>query len=102
MNKLHIGEEIKKVLSSSEMSVTEFAKKINKSRGNVYSIFLRNAIETDLLVIISDVLQYDFFQLFSNSDKQLKKKIEELEKQNYILSKLNEFLMEKYESEKKN
>lgn len=102
MNKLHIGEEIKKVLSSSEMSVTEFAKKINKSRGNVYSIFLRNAIETDLLVIISDVLQYDFFQLFSNSDKQLKKKIEELEKQNYILSKLNEFLIEKYESEKKN
>lgn len=84
------------------MSVTEFAKKINKSRGNVYSIFLRNAIETDLLVIISDVLQYDFFQLFSNSNKQLNEKIEELEKQNFILSKLNEFLMEKYESEKKN
>ncbi len=84
------------------MSVTEFAKKINKSRGNIYSIFLRNAIETDLLVIISDVLQYDFFQLFSNSNKQLNEKIEELEKQNFILSKLNEFLMEKYESEKKN
>jgi hypothetical protein len=102
MNKLHIGEDIKKVLSLSEMSVTEFAKKINKSRGNIYSIFLRNAIETDLLVIISDVLQYDFFQLFSNSNKQLNEKIEELEKQNFILSKLNEFLMEKYESEKKN
>jgi hypothetical protein len=30
MNKIHIGDEIKNVLNSSDLSVTEFAKKINQ------------------------------------------------------------------------
>jgi IS30 family transposase len=101
MNKIHIGDEIKNVLNSSDISVTEFAKKINKSRGNIYSIFSRNAIETDLLLTISEVLNFDFFQLYSNSSKELKMKIEDLEKQNQLLSQLNHLLMEKYESDSK-
>jgi hypothetical protein len=101
MNKIHIGDEIKNVLNSSDLSVTEFAKKINKSRGNIYSIFSRNAIETDLLLTISEVLNFDFFQLYSNSSAELKMKIADLEKQNQLLSQLNHLLMEKYESDNK-
>jgi len=101
MNKIHIGDEIKKVLNTSDLSVTEFAKKINKSRGNIYSIFSRNAIETDLLLTISEVLNFDFFQLYSNSSAELKIKIADLEKQNQLLSQLNHLLMEKYESDNK-
>ncbi len=101
MNKIHIGEEIKKVLNASDLSVTDFAKKINKSRGNIYSIFSRTAIETDLLVIISEVLDFDFFLLYSNSIEELQSKIIDLENQNQLLSQLNKLLMEKYENDSK-
>jgi hypothetical protein len=101
MNKIHIGEEIKKVLYQSDLSVTEFAKKINKSRGNIYSIFSRSAIETDLLFSISEILNYDFFQLYSQTHTVLQNKIYELEKENQLLSQLNRLLMEKYENDYK-
>ncbi|WP_333819767.1 hypothetical protein, partial [Ohtaekwangia sp.] len=36
---------------------------------NVYSIFKREEIKTDLLKIISEVLNYNFFSLYVNSIK---------------------------------
>ncbi|MEY2651596.1 MAG: hypothetical protein RLZZ321_689, partial [Bacteroidota bacterium] len=47
MGQMHIGREIKRVLDDSDLSVTEFARKINKSRGNVYSILTRSSIDTE-------------------------------------------------------
>lgn len=57
----HIGSEIHKVLKKNGMTVSEFARRINSSRENVYSIFKRKSIDTDLLDIISRVLSHDFF-----------------------------------------
>ncbi|CAN5228002.1 hypothetical protein BH09BAC5_BH09BAC5_01430 [soil metagenome] len=56
----HLGIEIKKVLRNKGMSVSEFARRINKSRENIYSIFKRKSLDTDLLNNISQVLDYDF------------------------------------------
>ncbi len=95
MDKIHIGQEIQKVLKSRDVSVTEFAKRINKSRANIYSIFSRQSLETDLLKSISDVLDFDFFKLYSSSYLQLEEQNAELEKQNKILNSLVELLMEK-------
>jgi transcriptional regulator with XRE-family HTH domain len=53
MEDIHIGEKIKKVLESKGITVTEFAKRINKSRENIYSIFTRKTIDTGLLKSIS-------------------------------------------------
>jgi hypothetical protein len=99
MVEVHIGQEIKRVLDESDLSVTDFAKKINKSRGNVYSILTRSSIDTELLSVISSVLQFDFFLLFSPSFAEVKQKIYELEKENQMVRTLNELLIEKYSTE---
>lgn len=62
MRNIHIGNIIHKRFKESGLSVTEFATRINRTRGTVYDIFSRKSIDTDLLITISDVLQYDFFQ----------------------------------------
>jgi transcriptional regulator with XRE-family HTH domain len=98
MNEIHIGEKIKNVLDSSDISVSDFARKINKSRGNVYSIFSRATIDTNLLLKISTVLEYDFFILFSFSSKNLIEKNAVLEGEIKMLKKLNQLMIEKYEN----
>lgn len=61
MNK-KIGQLIEERVKKSSLDVTEFAKKINKERSNVYDIFKRDSIDTALLKKIGQVLGYDFFQ----------------------------------------
>ena len=46
---IHIGELIEKELHRQERSVTWFANKLYCDRSNVYSIFKRQSIDTDLL-----------------------------------------------------
>lgn len=96
MEEIHIGNEIKKVLDVSDISVSEFAKRINKSRGNVYSILSRKSIDTDLLRNISQVLNFDFFLLFSGTFESLSYRVKMLEKENLMVSTLNDLLLEKY------
>jgi transcriptional regulator with XRE-family HTH domain len=56
----NFGAEIKKVIKSRGMTVTEFARRIHKSRENAYDIFRRKSLDTELLSVISQVLDYDF------------------------------------------
>ena len=57
-----IGEIIKDYFDASNMEATAFAKAINKERSNVYNIFKRESIDTDLLKKIGQVLRHDFFE----------------------------------------
>lgn len=61
---LHIGKEIEKIYQNSGMKLSEFAKRINTSSRNVYSIFARPEIKTDQLAKISEVLRFNFFSLY--------------------------------------
>lgn len=97
MNELHIGQQIKKVIELRGFTVTEFAKRINKSRENIYSIYTRKTIDTGLLEIISDVLAYDFFLSFSKTNEMLIEKNKRLEEENAMLKQLNSLLQEKSE-----
>lgn len=70
---IHIGKIIERVLREQGRSVSWFAKQICCERTNVYSIFNRSSIDTDLLVRISNVLSYDFFNEYRkivNHDKE--------------------------------
>lgn len=58
---VHIGKMIEVELKKKRCSVAEFAKKINTDRNNVYNIFKRKSIDTDLLYKISIALEYNFF-----------------------------------------
>ncbi|MBL4592718.1 MAG: helix-turn-helix transcriptional regulator [Flavobacteriales bacterium] len=61
---IHIGKKVKEVIDAKGISVTLFAKKINKSRSVVYDIFERESIDSFLLYKISEELDFNFFELF--------------------------------------
>ena len=58
--KVHAGEKVKKYFEASGMSVSEFARRLNCHRQNVYDIFRRQNIDLSLLQRISKVLEHDF------------------------------------------
>lgn len=64
---LHIGKIIKKRIEEAGMNKSEFARRINSTPQNIYSIFRRTSIDTDLLWEISRVLNYDFFQHYTTT-----------------------------------
>ena len=66
---IHIGKKVKEELYQQGISVSVFAKKINRSRNVVYDIFERESIDTDLLQKISEVLKCNFFDLYTNYKK---------------------------------
>jgi len=92
MSDVNIGEHIKNVVEQRGYSITEFAKRINKSRENVYSIFTRKSIDTALLQTISTILDYDFFALFNDNESRAAKEINQLTKENILLKEMIELL----------
>ena len=60
LTNIHIGKIIKKKLDETSMSVTEFAHSIDRERTTVYDIFERKSIDVELLIKISNILDYDF------------------------------------------
>ena len=68
---IHIGELIKQVLEEQGRTITWLAKQIGCSRENLYKIFRRSWIHTDMLQKISIALGYDFFIIYTEwYDKQ--------------------------------
>lgn len=64
---LHIGNKIKDRAEQLRIGPTELAEKINSSKQNIYSIFKRNSVDTEILNKISVALEYDFFSLYSEA-----------------------------------
>ena len=88
----HIGAQIRGVIEKRGMTVTEFASRINKSRENAYSIFNRKTIDTNLLQLISEVLDFDFFKQMSPSYQQLEAELEKVKAENSLLKDYNALL----------
>lgn len=73
-HRMHIGHLIKEVFDEKGISVTEFARRINCARPNVYSIFERYDIGVEQLIDISEALDHNFLddvQLKSGLESQL-------------------------------
>ena len=62
---IHIGNIIKKQFEEQAISVSLFAKQLCCDRTNIYSIFNRERIDTELLKKISIALNHDFFKYYS-------------------------------------
>lgn len=60
MNETPIGLLIKEELQRQERTVAWFARKLSCDRSNVYRLFNKHSIETDLLIRISAILNRDF------------------------------------------
>lgn len=62
---IHIGKRLKEKLHEQGRSACWLAEQIPCERSNVYNIFQRAAIGTDLLATLSTILDYDFFEELS-------------------------------------
>lgn len=63
---MHIGRLIHRKLLEKHMTVVSFAERLSCTRVNAYKIFNKKSIDTDMLLRISSILEYDFFQHYSN------------------------------------
>lgn len=64
MHNIHIGNLIKEELQNQERTISWFARKLYCDRSNVYDIFKRESIDTELLLRISLILERNFFLLY--------------------------------------
>lgn len=64
---IHIGEIIKNKARELRIGPTELGEKINTSKQNVYGIYKRKSIDTDLLRKISNALGHNFFSYYVTS-----------------------------------
>ena len=67
---VHIGKKIENVVRSRGVSISWLAKQICCERTNIYSIFRRPSIDTELLLRLSKILTYDFFKDYSDNLEQ--------------------------------
>lgn len=68
-DKRDIGLLIKRELERQERTVSWFARKLCCDRSNVYKIFKRSTIDTELLLRISQILHYNFFEVYREMAK---------------------------------
>ena len=64
--KLHIGELIKSRAKELRIGPTELGQLINTSKQNIYGIFKRKSLDSELLWKFSVALKFDFFAYYSD------------------------------------
>jgi predicted transcriptional regulator len=64
---VNIGEKIKEIFDERGCTVVWFARQIPCSRKNVYDIFRRKSVDTQVLYRICKILDYDFFEEYSRA-----------------------------------
>lgn len=72
---LHIGELIRKKMKEQHKSVVWLAKQLSCSRNNVYKILDKYSLDTELLVKISILLDFDFLSVYLEDMKRRKEKL---------------------------
>lgn len=71
---IDIGPIIKQKLKERKKTIVWMAENLSCSRTNVYKIFNKRSVDTADLLRISDILDFDFFELYSKELKKRKQK----------------------------
>lgn len=72
---LHVGQIIEQKFQESGIKLSVFAERINTGERNVYSIFKRKDINAGMLKDISEVLDFNFFDLYAPATSPVQKRI---------------------------
>ena len=64
---IHIGRIIERELRRRRYSVKWLAAVLHCDRTNVYKLFRKNSIDTELLLRISEAMEHDFFRYYTDS-----------------------------------
>ena len=65
VSQTEIGPVIKAYMKKQRMPVVWLARALGCSRTNVYKIFEKHSIDTEMLMKISTLLGFDFFKIYS-------------------------------------
>ena len=65
-----IGEEIKKVVKDHKVTVSWLARELGCHRTNIYRIFDSASVDSEILLRLSIILNYNFFDLYTDVLKQ--------------------------------
>jgi DNA-binding Xre family transcriptional regulator len=114
---INIGLLVKQRAKELRIGPTELGVKINTSKQNVYGIYKRKSIDTQLLIKLCNALNFDFFQVYSQNlhlsgnvnpedefarclerKSLLEKENKVLENENSYLKKINTLLEERFNS----
>jgi len=60
--KIHIGKLIQTFVRENHINSAELARRIGKTRQNVYDLYKRDDIEVKLLLAISEALNHNFLE----------------------------------------
>ncbi len=63
---IHVGQEIRRRLEEKNCTVVWLAHQLSCSRTNMYKIFEKPHLDSEMLLRVSVALDYDFFALLSN------------------------------------
>ncbi|MDR0988229.1 MAG: XRE family transcriptional regulator [Prevotellaceae bacterium] len=66
----HIGHLIKEELRRQRRPAAWLAKQLCYERGNIYKIFEKPSLDTTLLLRISIILRYNFFEIISRLEEK--------------------------------
>lgn len=64
-NSLHIGHLIQEQLRKDQRSVGWLSRQIPCSRNHVYKIFNKPSLDSDLILRISNAMNFNFFQYYT-------------------------------------
>jgi len=60
--KIHIGKLIQSFVKENNINSADLARKIGRTRQNIYDLYKRDDIEVKLLLTISEVLNHNFLE----------------------------------------
>ena len=84
-----IGSIIKRIVEEKNITITDFSLRLGfPHRSRVYSIFNNKSIDTDMLIKISELLDYNFFIEYLE-EKSINRQILIIEADNSKIKKIN-------------
>ena len=73
INRLNIGEEVRRKVEESGLSKAKFAELLGIARQNIEkTVFQKHSLDTDLLCNISEVLNCNFFDYYKSNTSRNK------------------------------
>lgn len=63
---IHIGKLIKQKMEERHLTVVWLASRLSCSRTNCYKIFEKYSVDTEVLMKLSTILEFDFFSFYSD------------------------------------
>jgi len=69
--RIHLGKLIQTFVKENNINSAELARKVGKTRQNIYDLYKRDDIEVKLFLTISEALQHNFIDEIVHSNNNL-------------------------------